>query len=1439
MFRFLFPILFLSGCLKDTPETASSSDIGISGCVSATTASPTSVQVDFDFPKEASKVAIYRNSALAATFFTTGTTSFLDTSLQEGTSYTYECVITKNNEDILGTLKPVAVTTAVTPPTFTGITSATLVGGNIVLTWNIATGVPTSAYKIFANPGAAGGDINFAILPLMNVTNSSAVTASIPVVLIGDEMPYQLSVRACNISNICDTNTATRSLTLVDRGAPATIGATTVTIVNGKAQITAPWNFANGSIKYRRIYRSVAAGPFALIQTFNVMAPYIAPPTTLTLNEVLLENEVYSYYVIDEDPTGNLSNTSAAKVSINSGDINAPAFIGIETLVGGVPSDTVATLGWTAIDSQPGVASGASQYLVYRQTLGLADVSTVCTTGTLVAQIDASLYSTGNPVSYDMTGLSQRTRYSFCVKARDLAGNISNSTANLDIITKDISAPTYNGIAGISYNNEQNRVELVWTPSSSPDIKEYKISVWKGSQTVPVGLAVLPAKAHTTYATGATFKQTDYAYVDNETIYVQVNACDDAFPIFGAQNCTNISNTQALSLVIPDITPPAGFTGITGITADPTEEGKLTVTWAQPPSWAEYRGFKVYALQNDSEIPAVALKDCACSGNHCPNTITSCVIQGLPGFKTYSLYVAGYDITGNITSYLSPPGSYKRTARTADLTVPIFNSNFNVGAGANPTLTWSAATDNQQDSSVIRYSVYRKRIQNFLDPKSRPDIDPSPNIITVANKTVLTSVVDSATLVEGNVYYYIVCAFDQSDNMSCDDSKIKQVVVDDLTPPSINTLALKTIAGAARTVKDKLWKLDWVLVDAGTDSSQIYVEIYKKIGVDEDDINVVATTSDTPVTSGYNVTSITNQSGPYNQNRYINYLIRATDLAGNVGEANITVKSANKMTVDYLSRQTGHRSGGKMLLVKGSGFGNGARIKMGANYCDTGITRNEFNVMTCLTPAYATETSLPVQIENEDGQLVSAGTYTYSDSYICDQAQPPTGMAAGAGTLGDPYLICNGTQLNRLRDMAPVNYREGKFYFKLMDHIDLSSWTANSFAPIGDVTNLFLSKFDGNNMMISNYTYNDNTKSYVSLFGVSGNATLGETYVKNLILKNFNLIGNHYVGALSAYHYMRTGDSIDNIYILNTTLAANDSIGGVIGRVQCIVCNTATKNIYVEVTITNGSGLGGFFGYSHGSMWIDQSIFIFSNTGASANTVGGVFGTLNGAGTYKITNTSIKGTLIGSISIGGAIGNANSGNTVSLQNVFADVSITGTTGRLGGLVGESGSYISFSKVGTKGSISGGTSSVGGIIGRFNVNGAPGLTISDAYSAVLINCSGASCGAGLVGSFDGTSLNLSNNYSSAILSDTALSAIQGSTIGSPTVTSSNNFFCSAFTGNTASGLSAGVTDQSIAQMRNATNFTSAGWNFTTVWKMPTSNTINNGFPILRNVTPEWE
>ncbi len=1450
----MLSVLLLStiGCLKETAEDATSStNSGINGCVSATAQGVNSILVEFEFPSDATKITVFRNSSLAGVFLNPTVTSFLDSGLVEGTTYTYECVLTKNGKDLLGDQTVTETTEAVNPPTFSGITSATLTGANVVVQWNVATGIPTKEYKIYANPGPNSGDINFSLAPIATVTNGSANTFSIPITAIGDEMPYRYAVRACNISNVCDTNTATRALTLVDRGAPQTLGLIGVSIVNGRSVLNAPWSFANGAIKRRLVYRQIGVGAYTLIQTFNVASPYIAPATSLNVNEVLAQNTDYSYYVIDEDPIGNLSNTATAIVSINSGDTTAPAFTGIETLNYGSPQDTVLALGWTAIDSQPGNANGASHYLVYSQTLGLADPMTVCTNGILVSQVDASAYTTGNPVVYDLINLAQRSRYGICVKARDTAGNISNTTAQLDLITKDITAPEFNGLIGISYNNEQNRVELTWDPSVAGDIKEYKIKVWKGTQTVPVALVELPAKSHGSFSTGASFKQSDYAYLDNEQIFVLVNACDDAFPTYGAQNCTNFSNTQALSLLIPDITPPAGFTGITLATADPTEEGKITVTWAAPPSWAEYRGFKIYALDNDTTIPAVAIKDCPCSGNHCPNTITSCSIQGLPAYKTYNLYVAAYDISGNITSYLSPPGSYKQVARTSDLTIPVFNSGLTVGAGANPLVSWSAATDNQQDSSVIRYRLYRKRGSDYALPKSRPDIDPSPNITVITNLTVATSLTDVDTLVEGNVYYYIVCAFDQSNNMSCDDNNIKQVVINDLTPPGIGSLAIKKIDNSARSVKDKLWKLDWTLVDAVTSLGQISVDVYKKIGADEDDVDVLATTSDTLVTSGFGLTSITNQKGPFGQNRYINYLIRATDLAGNTSEANITVKSANIMSVQYLGRNTGHRSGGKMLLVKGDGFGNGARIKVGSNYCDTGLTRNEFNVMTCLTPTSLTETSTTVQVENEDGQTASAGIYTYIDSYICDQAQPPTGMASGTGAIGDPFIICNGDQLNRLRDQAPTDFLQGEYYFKLMDHIDLASWTANSFVPIGSSALPLYGRLDGNNMMVSNYVYNDTSRDYNALFGYAGALGNDNTWFKNLFIKNFNIRGRNQVANLMGHYFSQSSNVTGNIHILNGNLFVEGVRGGlVIGNRQCGTTNCATpmENVFVHGTIDGNvpNTVGGLVGA--GVTGID-----FNNIKINVNfinqyvNVGGVIGASTGG--FRLTNSQIT-TNISSISSGnggGVIGSTSSGRVI-LENVSITANIVGTSlnsynyGGVAGSIANPGSLI-LSNVVTKGSIFSPRISnciLGGLIGSVGGNTYTS-SISDTYANVSLSCPNGTTNGGLVGNINTSpaQITLSRNYAMASASGLANT---NSIVGTQTLLefiASNNFYYSAGTGQAASGLSSGATDLNITQMRDQGNFTAAGWDFTTVWKMPTSNTINNGFPILRGVTPLWE
>ncbi len=206
-----------------------------------------------------------------------------------------------------------------------------------------------------------------------------------------------------------------------------------------------------------------------------------------------------------------------------------------------------------------------------------------------------------------------------------------------------------------------------------------------------------------------------------------------------------------------------------------------------------------------------------------------------------------------------------------------------------------------------------------------------------------------------------------------------------------------------------------------------------------------------------------------------------------------------------------------------------------------------------------------------------------------DYAAPK--YAGGKGTQQSPFLIETPQQLARLA--KSYRYGGGKdLYFKLTKNIDLAG---HNWYPIGagdelgkrsDVeegmlpNNLrypFYGHIDGNNKTISNLRIQSqgDMVGFVSLLQ-GGN-------IKNLTLKNAEVTGRNYVGAVAGYTYLQ--GKLYNCTVSGTVNAGRwagsitgyNDVAGVITGANASVSVTANKNG------------GGITGYNHGS--IEQSQF--------------------------------------------------------------------------------------------------------------------------------------------------------------------------------------------------------------------------------------------------------
>ncbi|MBE9467574.1 MAG: DUF333 domain-containing protein [Bacteroidetes bacterium] len=145
----------------------------------------------------------------------------------------------------------------------------------------------------------------------------------------------------------------------------------------------------------------------------------------------------YSFYVKAKDEAGNVSAASNTKnvTTLESVDTEAPT--APASLTASNISQTSVVLAWNASSDNVGVTG----YDVYKN-------------GSLLA-------STAN-TSYSVTGLTAATSYSFYVKAKDEAGNISAASNTKNVTTLDDSNPTnYCTSQGNDYSGEWiSKVEI-------------------------------------------------------------------------------------------------------------------------------------------------------------------------------------------------------------------------------------------------------------------------------------------------------------------------------------------------------------------------------------------------------------------------------------------------------------------------------------------------------------------------------------------------------------------------------------------------------------------------------------------------------------------------------------------------------------------------------------------------------------------------------------------------------------------------------------------------------------------------------------------------------------------------------------------------------------------------------------------------------------------
>jgi len=313
--------------------------------------------------------------------------------------------------------------------------------------------------------------------------------------------------------------------------------------------------------------------------------------------------------------------------------------------------------------------------------------------------------------------------------------------------------------------------------------------------------------------------------------------------------------------------------------------------------------------------------------------------------------------------------------------------------------------------------------------------------------------------------------------------------------------------------------------------------------------------------------------------------------------------------------------------------------------------------------------------------------------------------------------IANGEELNRIRNEYPQGELFGqgtkwerqyitmgvKSSYILVNDIDLSNFT--NWVPLGDAANRFSGNLDGNNYSISNLRI-DSTLNEVGLFGNSvGN-------IRYLTIIDPIVKGNHYVGALTGYHWQGIISDVEIVKTIgsNSLIQGVDNVGGIAGYSRVNFLGKVLNEANV-IGRNNVGGIAGQYYLESDNFFVD--LYLAHNKGTIVGTdyVGGIVGFNRGV----VNQVFNEGSITGIKYVGGVIGYSVGGSSHSRLGITEAVNIGHVKGNdfIGGLVG-SIAYEIMSDSYNMGIVEG-SNYVGGIIGNTgNMN-----TVERVYSSGVV------------------------------------------------------------------------------------------------------------------------
>ena len=320
------------------------------------------------------------------------------------------------------------------------------------------------------------------------------------------------------------------------------------------------------------------------------------------------------------------------------------------------PSATVAV---TTLDdvvpTTPGTPSFSSIAATSATASWTASTDNVAVTGYEYSLNGGAWTSTGSAsASFGLTGLTNATNYTFAVRAKDGAGNVSASSPAGSFKTLDNAVPSTPGTPGFS-SITASSAAASWTASTdNVAVTGYEYSLnggaWTSTGSASPGLSLSGLSGSTNYS-------------------LAVRARDAAGNFSGASGAGSFTTLDGS----PPTTP--GTPGFSGVT-----HNAASATWSASTDNIGVTGYE-YSL-NGAAFTS--------TGSASPGL----ALSGLSPVTTYTLVVRARDAAGNLSGS-SGTGSFT-TGSPPDTTPPGAPGTpaFSAVTATTATLSWGAASDN-------------------------------------------------------------------------------------------------------------------------------------------------------------------------------------------------------------------------------------------------------------------------------------------------------------------------------------------------------------------------------------------------------------------------------------------------------------------------------------------------------------------------------------------------------------------------------------------------------------------------------------------------------------------------------------------------------------------------------------------------------------------------